>query len=105
MSSCKKYLQEYAEVEVKSLDTFLSDETYSNCVVIPAYNETKDFLQRFINSSLLNNSVLLILVINQPDSEIDSAMQKNLYNQCKLSGTQLWKNRNLTLVSWHACRI
>jgi len=98
MSSCKKYLQEYAEVEVKSLDTFLSDETYSNCVVIPAYNETKDFLQRFINSSLLNNSVLLILVINQPDSEIDSAMQKNLYNQCKLSGTQLWKNRNLTLI-------
>jgi len=25
-------------------------------------------------------------------------MQKNLYNQCKLSGTQLWKNRNLTLI-------
>ncbi len=98
MTHCKKYLQKYAEAEVKSLDKFQPDETYCYCLVIPAYNETDDFLQRFINSSLVNHNVLLILVINQPDSESDSTMQNNLNNQCKLSGTQLWKNRNLTLL-------
>ncbi len=98
MSRYKKYLQEYAEAEIKSLDKFQPDKTYCYCVVIPAYNETDDFLRRFITSSLVNHRVLLILVINQPDSETDSTMQSNLNNQCQLSGTQLWKNRNLTLI-------
>jgi len=98
MTNCKKYLNTYAEPEVNSLDNFPAGIRYRYCVVIPAYNEADDFLLRFINSNIINNSVLLILVINQPHSKTDSSMQINLYNQCGLSGKQVWQKNNLTLI-------
>lgn len=98
MTSCKKYLSTYAEPEVSALETFPIGISYQNCAVIPAYNETDDFLHRFINSTLINENVLLILVINQPDSETDCSMQINLNRQCVLSGKQVWQNNNLSLI-------
>ena len=97
MANCDKYLQTYAEPEITSLITFPNLETYKNTVVIPAYNETDIFIDRFINSKLSHQNVLLILVINQPNSEVNSQPQLNLAYSVNQSGQKIWQQNNLTL--------
>ena len=98
MSNCTKYLLCYAEPEINNLTDFPDYVTYKNTLVIPAYNETDDFIKRLINSNLSASSLLLILVINQPDSETNNLLQLNLFQKVQQCGQQIWQYNNLTLV-------
>ncbi len=94
----KKYLQGYAEPEINCLSDFPLDQNYQNCIVIPAYLEKANFIQRFINSHLANGNVLFILVINQPQSIANNQLQLALAKQCTQSGEELWQHENLSLI-------
>jgi hypothetical protein len=100
----KKYLENYAEPEVKALHRFpqrtdLEDSAYEHVIVIPAYKESDDFIRRFIKSKLVEENVLLIIVINQPDTDFDKSPQESLHKQIGLLGKLTWQNRPLNLIS------
>ena len=120
-----QYFSRYAESEVDVLMQFESllpdDFSASNVVVIPAYNETSAFIERFLASSLSKTPVLMVVVINEPIVESldeflievspDSLVahsenmlsqnynkQQELHNYSISCGTVSWKHDNLTLV-------
>jgi len=115
-----KYLQIYAEPLVKLLVEYaseidastsqsLTDERFINqqklsafkfdhVVVIPAYKETVDFIQRFINSSLSQLNVLVVVVINQPDYDDNKTPQIQLYDFITRSGEVIYQQNKLSLV-------
>ncbi|MFT5520975.1 MAG: hypothetical protein ACI9IA_001575 [Enterobacterales bacterium] len=97
MSKIYKYLEQYAEDEVQALNSFPSQLNLNNAVVIPAYNESAGFLTRYI-SSKLSAANLLILVINQPVSAIDSTPQQQLELTALSYGQLVWKKLNLSLI-------
>ncbi len=106
MSSTKnihKYLQIYAEPEVKLLQNFPKDRIYKNVVVIPCFKEKYTFLDRLFSSVLATQKVLLILVINQPDNaslDEDSVapLNQSLVASTQDNGVEQWQNKNLTLI-------
>jgi cellulose synthase/poly-beta-1,6-N-acetylglucosamine synthase-like glycosyltransferase len=71
----EKYLKSYAEKKidalVESISASLHSHQFDHCLIIPTYNEPHDFIESLITK--LNNkvwsSVLIILVINQPDTD------------------------------------
>lgn len=71
MKSTRKYLANYAEPEARIAQDLLCTEDqdlWQYCLVIPAYKESEVFYQRLAASLLKQHAVLLVLVINQPDS-------------------------------------
>ena len=72
--SIAKYLHNYAELEAQQNFNFIKPAT--NCLVIPCRNESIDLLKQL--KTLLKNapSTLIILVINQPESQIDDTINK-----------------------------
>lgn len=77
-----KYLQNYAEVEIESMPEF--SQQYQHCLIIPAYNETVEFLKTLIQE-FQDKQLLIILVINRPDNGSLEANQPLL----------LWLQQNL----------
>mgnify|MGYP003384076286 FL=1 len=71
MKSTRKYLARYAEPEAALaqalLATTASPHNWEYCLVIPAYKESPAFYQRLATTLCKQHTVLLILVINQPD--------------------------------------
>jgi hypothetical protein len=65
-----KYLQNYAEPEAQQ--NFSRIKSVTNCLVIPCRDESTDLLIQL--TALLNSapSTLIILVVNQPESQTDS---------------------------------
>ncbi|MFT5294527.1 MAG: hypothetical protein ACI9YH_000533 [Colwellia sp.] len=65
-----QYFTRYAESEVDVLmqyESLLPDDFFvENVLVIPAYQETSAFIERFLVSSLSNDPVLMVVVINEP---------------------------------------
>ena len=104
MSNVQKYIQHYAELELSALAIFPSDHNYKNTVVIPAYNESDAFIKRFVDSKLSAQTVLVIVVINQPVSENDCRPQLKLMNDLEQIGQPIWSNKNLTLLGLNDCR-
>ncbi len=71
MKSTRKYLTRYAEPEAAlALEhcRATANNSWQYCLVIPAYKESPAFYQRLSTTLLKQHAVLLILVINQPDS-------------------------------------
>ncbi|XPF94790.1 hypothetical protein ACM9HF_01925 [Colwellia sp. RE-S-Sl-9] len=98
-----KYLDQYAENNVTQLGTHLADllphnVNFEHVVVIPAYKESPQFVARLLSSPVIV-PVLYIIVINQPDSDVDSSPQINLYNFIKSSGTSIFKEGEIELIS------
>ncbi|MBA6379322.1 MULTISPECIES: hypothetical protein [unclassified Colwellia] len=116
-----QYFSRYAESEVAVLTQYesgLPDEfTVDHVVVIPAYQETSAFIERFLASSLSKSPVLMVLVINEPITESiaesvtqslreDNSVanyneinqQKALYQYALSCGDNCWQNNNLTLI-------
>lgn len=88
----RKYLRNYAEPETHTvLDTSIS-ERWNQVLVIPAYDESPDalnHLNRFQN-------LLLVLVLNHPDTDRDSTGNDALRSY--LSTLQcVWMNRNASV--------
>ena len=104
-----KYLQHYAEPEVHCLQDFAAyvSEVYDHSLVIPAYKESNDFLQGYLDGALAEAANLLILVINQPCSDVDEHPQQQLADTALNSGQVLWKAENLSLIKpqSHQCSI
>jgi hypothetical protein len=117
-----QYFARYAESEVDVLmqyESLLPDEFFvENVLVIPAYQETSAFIERFLVSELSNEPVLMVVVINEPiveckspvliDPSIDTFVehldtktsnQQKLLHQYSIScGSINWQYENLTLV-------
>ena len=120
-----QYFTRYAESEVDVLmqyESILPDEFFvENVLVIPAFQETSAFIERFLVSTLSNEPVLMVVVINEPIvvpiAEIlietssktviehpenilskSSNMQKALYNYSISCGSVNWQYENLTLI-------
>lgn len=72
MKHSGKYLANYAEPEARTVRELLCATAnaghWQYCLLIPAYKEQQAFYRRLASGLLKQNSVLLILVINQPDS-------------------------------------
>ncbi|SEK88096.1 hypothetical protein SAMN05216262_103198 [Colwellia chukchiensis] len=99
--ACAKYLAHYAEPEVQALASFPSTLYYQHAVVIPAFQETGDFIDRFVHSVLAQQACLLIVIINQPDSGLSLQQQQaqvDLSAYIKQQGETRWQHNNLYLV-------
>jgi hypothetical protein len=99
MKNVEKYLRRYSEVETLSLKTFPTEHIFQNCVVIPAYKESTEFLSRFFSSKLAQQHVLMVLVINQPIADTDLSPQQQLFDFVVTHGKVVWCMKNLTLVA------
>ncbi len=104
-----QYFSRYAESELDTLITHqaLLPENFlvENVLVIPAYQETSGFIERFLASVLSQSPVLMVVVINEPIKEpIDnqSSMKDNpqqkLHQFALSCGDVCWQYENLTLV-------
>jgi len=97
-----QYFSRYAEREVEVLiqHQSLLPDTFSveHVLVIPAYQETSAFIKRFLASTLSNNPVLMVVVINEPtDSNLKSSQEK-LHQYSLSCGDIFWQYENLTLI-------
>lgn len=96
----RQYLQRYAETEIQNLQHWPDhrQSPYQHVVVIPAYQENSDFLQRALQSEWFKPPALLILVLNQPEQQTDKTSQQQLFTQVQSAGETLWQQGNLTLI-------
>lgn len=96
-----KYLTHYAEPEVLSLVTFPKESVYQHVIVIPAFQESTHFIERFITSVLVELQCLVIVVINQPDSDFGRQHhqdQIDLAQHIANQGQETWQQDNLRLI-------
>lgn len=99
--TCVKYLAHYAEPEVDALASFPAKLDYQHVLVIPTFQESIRFIERFIDSILAEQHCLLIVVINQPDSEFGrqhQQAQSDLAEKIAQQGPLLWHQDNLRLI-------
>jgi hypothetical protein len=64
-----KYLDRYAEAEARAALDDPLDFSHQYCLVIPAYREDSLLADRLIRMSEVHGNLLIILVLNQPDSD------------------------------------
>lgn len=102
LSVVDKYLRDYAEQELTELAYLSITKQYHYVLVIPAYKETTKFIERFCQSALSQQNVLIIFVINQPDIDDDKKPQHLLYQQACCFGQQYAKTKSLTLIDLEA---
>ncbi len=88
-----KYLDRYAEVETGYLSSW-SGPTYDRVLVVPAYRESPDFLQRIPHAE---GKLLVIVVINAPPVAIEDGSNETLLEEISSVGQPLWSNQNLAL--------
>ena len=93
----RQYLTNFAEPESRSVKSLLQQQ-YQYCLIIPAYRESPEFLQAVI-SQCQQNSVLVILVINQPDNDPYTNPQINLQQAAFDVGKLQAQRDNLSLVA------
>ena len=100
--TCAKYLAHYAEPEVLSLTSFPQHLRFVHALVIPAFQESGDFIDRFINSILAEQKCLLIVVLNQPDNELGRQHQQaqiDLAQHIVQQGDLHWQQDSLRLIN------
>ncbi|NNJ73424.1 MAG: hypothetical protein HKP09_09610 [Enterobacterales bacterium] len=90
------YLSTYAEPETKLLGSF-PDYQYRHVLVIPAYQESAEFLKQY-QKHFTDIHLLIILVVNQPESDDDEVAQLALCNAAQ-SSEQRWQEEHLALHS------
>jgi len=73
-----KYLRHYAEPEARLLAQHPPRHSYQHCLVIPAYRESAALADKLVNLGEQVENLLIILVLNQPDSVPDKACNKDL---------------------------
>lgn len=95
-------MNKYAEPEVAQLDDLLSNTKISSlefACVIPAYKETTQFVEKLVESHLTNKSILLIVVVNQPDYDENVLPQKELHQEITTMGNVISSSEHLTWLS------
>jgi hypothetical protein len=66
-----QYLDRYAEAEARSIRLRPTAPSYDECLIIPAYAEAPELLTRLESLQHCADSILVILVLNQPDNCTD----------------------------------
>ncbi len=99
------YLDRYAETFSKTIATDInkaltSVAPFNHCIVIPAYNETIGFIERLKNSTLARNKLLIITIINQPDTDNDTTKNQQLWSEIKKTGNNVNSSDNYQLINW-----
>lgn len=76
-----QYLKQYAEPESQVLSDFSQtwDETYQYALTLPVYKEPITAIQRFIDFCNMYQQILLVLVINRPDTDNNTQWLENYY--------------------------
>ncbi|WP_426370195.1 hypothetical protein [Pseudocolwellia sp. HL-MZ7] len=77
----------------------IKSQVFDHVVVIPAYKESTDFIERILSSALIEQNVLFIVVINQPDNDLDQYPQQTLAKFIKHSGTSVLTHQGIELIS------
>ncbi len=100
-SPVTKYLAKYSEPETDLIDLKTIQHQYHHVAIIPAYNEATDFLEKLLTYTINKTSILLILIINVPntaslephiqDAKITSQL---LLKQLQQSKALLWQSKN-----------
>ncbi len=96
-----KYIEQYSEPLIQQLSQTINAEQrlYSLCfdhvIVIPAYKEDRSFISKFLTSSHGQSNTLVIIVVNQPDYEIDSTPQTQLWEYLANLGELLYQPSGL----------
>lgn len=103
MKNIDKYLCHYAEPCIDTLNCFPHDIRFAYSVVIPAYKETHHFVSHYFNSELATQNSLMVLVINQPDSDTNKQPQQKLFTDVCALGTVVWQCSVYTLVQIEKC--
>lgn len=99
VKAVQQYLQHYSEPEARQLTSFPAALAFSHVLVIPAYRESAQFIERLRHAKLAHENVLFIVVINQPDT--DYSEQNQQLWQALHKGTEThWQQDNLTLLGW-----
>lgn len=101
-----KYIEKYAESDIiqlgiKAINLMPNTLIFEHVVVIPAYNESTDFINRFLSSALAQQPVLVIVVINQPQSCNNSTPQQHLYNTIINTGISVFNDELPQLKAAH----
>jgi len=79
--ACQRYLQRHIEPHLE--DCRQPAGYWRNVLVIPAYREAPELLQRLATLPTGAGRVLVILVLNRPDSDSDSNANQALRQACK----------------------
>ena len=98
--SINKYLSHYAEPEAHSCDYKKIIKKYNYALIIPAYNESIEFIDRLFGNEFISDQFLLIVVINQPPN------QKSDTNTCLFQKIKQYFKTHIDLsssISWHHC--
>ncbi|MBV1932578.1 MAG: hypothetical protein KUG71_12780, partial [Porticoccaceae bacterium] len=94
----QKYLKGYAEPETSLLTGLPDIPPFDHVLVIPAYRESSAFFDRLAGSLLHNHAVLLIAVINQPDTLTGPDNQNQaLWNDIRKRTSRIWHREHLQL--------
>lgn len=93
----EKYLKHYAETEVLGLITWPDNYHFNHVMVVPAYQEQPGFVERFCQQ--FDETHLLVLVINQPDTDTDIKPQQQLSQFIVGMGKVVWRSDNLLLIN------
>ncbi len=112
-SAIEKYLSRYAEPEaaflskdskatiaVPSIKNALTHHTgvhFESCLVIPAYSESLDFIERLKQHPYISH-ILLILVINQPENVDNSCKNKLLFNTLTTPNNTIAADKNISFI-------
>ena len=103
-SQTKKYLACHSEPEIDFLELDGADYRYDRVAVIPAYDEKFEFLDSLLQHTPDNIFLLLILVINAPDSvrpenETTAALAQTraMLRQLQKPETLLWQSQSRQL--------
>jgi len=91
------YLSTYAEPETQLLGSF-PDYQYEHVLVIPAYQESAEFLKQY-KKKFTDKHLLVILVVNQPESNDDEVAQLALCHVARSSKKHKWQEQHLALHS------
>lgn len=76
-----KYLAYYAEPEAKKALDLDWSNTYRHCLLIPAYRESAELIERLIITAELCPKLLVILIVNRPDNCQDTECNRELLNR------------------------
>lgn len=100
MTNLTKYLSKYAEPETHLIADITWRRSYRHVIVVPVYKETNQFFIDFFNSQLAKQNALLIIVINQPDSDPDNTPQQQLFNELLNKGNRYSQSGSLSLIDF-----
>ncbi len=98
-SNIEKYLSRYAEPEVSKVEVLLPalSRHYKNTVVIPAFDESSQFIQRLNQHPNISNT-LVIIVINQPEDTDLNPNNDHLFNHLVNDATLQSHHHNLFFI-------